>query len=350
MAEVRQNYNPDYESTGIEGGIDSNQLPWLQLDGLGNALIKPLRASQENGMFNMVMKLPAGSPLDNVKCLGGLDLLILDGVLEYRGEGATSELIAGVWGYLPSGCLIERCVAKVDTELLVNGYGPLALLDEGGQTRGLICSEDIADVASGAGLDLIPSTLAECAQPRRVWDGPAESLAIARQHAGALITEAVSPTVLRHAYFIDCRSVPWVVNPDLPDVGLKILRVSPETGQVSLLVRHNGVATPHTHIGAGDFLILQGRLGYRAGPKEGYGPGVWIYEPAGARHDATQRVTDEDLIYTANIYGPLVFDSGPGTPVLAVLSWIEYLALAEAGGARLAPNRKVDDHSLFAAG
>ena len=42
---------------------------------------------------------------------------------------------------------------------------------------------------------------------------------------------------------------------------------------------------------------LSGNIGYRAGPPEGYGPGVWFYEPAGARHEATQRVGEEDLIY-----------------------------------------------------
>ena len=67
----------------------------------------------------------------------------------------------------------------------------------------------------------------------------------------------------------------------MEDVGLKILRVSQETGYVSLIVRHNGVADPHTHVGASDFLVLQGQLGVRAGPPEGYGPGIWFYEPAG---------------------------------------------------------------------
>ena len=75
-------------------------------------------------------------------------------------------------------------------------------------------------------------------------------------------------------------------------------------------------------------MVLSGRIGYRAGPPEGYGPGVWFYEPAGARHEATQRLTDEDLIYTANIYGPVAFDSGKGTPLTNVLSWMEYQALA----------------------
>ena len=76
----------------------------------------------------------------------------------------------------------------------------------------------------------------------------------------------------------------------------------------------------------------------RAGPPEGYGPGTWFYEPSGARHDATQRVSDDDLIYTANVYGPLTFDTGPGTPIVAVVSWMDYVALAEAGGINLVPN------------
>ena len=80
-----------------------------------------------------------------------------------------------------------------------------------------------------------------------------------------------------------------------------MLRVSQETGFISVMVRHNGVAAPHNHIGGSDFLVLEGALGVRAGPPGGYGPGTWFYEPSGARHDATQRVSDDDLIYTANI-------------------------------------------------
>ncbi|MGA0098950.1 MAG: cupin domain-containing protein, partial [Steroidobacteraceae bacterium] len=151
-----------------------------------------------------------------------------------------------------------------------------------------------------------------------------------------------------HPHFIDTRSVPWIINPGLPDIALKILRVSEETGTVSLIVRHNGVAGPHYHLGAADFMVLSGRIGYRAGPPDGYGPGVWFYEPAGARHDATQRIGDEDLIYTANVYGPIQFDTGRGTPVAAVLSWIQYKELADAAGVELVRNTFAGDASLLA--
>ena len=62
----------------------------------------------------------------------------------------------------------------------------------------------------------------------------------------------------------------------------------------------------------------------------------------------TRTVTDEDLIYTANIYGPLVFDSGPGTPVEAVVSWMDYKTMAEEGGIKLVPNSNSNDKTLLA--
>ena len=166
--------------------------------------------------------------------------------------------------------------------------------------------------------------------------------------AASLVTGPVSGAMPVHPHFVDTRALPWLVNPDTPDVGLKILRVSEETGFVSVIVRHNGVAPPHYHLGAADFMVLAGRIGYRAGPPEGYGPGVWFYEPAGARHDATQRLTDEDLIYTANLFGPIQFDSGRGTPIAFVFSWMTYKAMADAAGSRLLRSSFPDDSSLLA--
>ena len=125
--------------------------------------------------------------------------------------------------------------------------------------------------------------------------------------------------------------------------------MSEETGISSLIVRHNGVAGPHYHLGAADFLVLNGHIGYRAGPPEGYGPGVWFYEPAGARHEATQRVGDhEDLIYTANVYGPVQFDEGPGTAITAVQSWMQYKQAATAFGLHLVANQFESDSTLLA--
>jgi len=342
-------FNPDYDPTGIEGGVDTNRLPWLEVAGVPGVSIKPMRASTESGMFSLIVKFDQGLGLDRLLCLGSADLLVLSGCLICRDHSGTSRLEPGTWGYMAANTRVEFLVAETEAECLMNFQNSFALLSEDNTVRRLVTSADIQQTALTAGIGLVPSTLADCAADRANYQGPGAALAIAGENAGKLITDTLTAAPeFKQPYFIDCRAVPWVVLPDMPDVSLKILRVSQETGHVSLMVRHNGIALPHNHLGASDFLVLQGRIGYRAGPPEGYGPGVWFFEPAGARHDATQRVGDEDLVYTANLYGPIKFDSGRGTPIVAVLSWMEYLEIAEMGGAKLVPNSFADDSSLLA--
>lgn len=335
-------FNPDYDPTGIEGGVDTNSLPWIDLPNCQGLRFKPLRTSAESGMFSLILQIGKGYDLAPALFIGGVDLLILSGSLEVEKDNATSRLEPGAWGYLPASSTVTSMRAKESTEILMNFFNAFALTDRAGAITQLITADLVDKLAHEATVFTVPNTLATCANSQVHLSAKADApLAIAQSNAGRLISDTSGDhklSVINHRHFIDCRLVPWALVPHLPGLGLKILRVSEETGVVSLMVRHNGIAAPHNHIGAGDFLVLQGNIGYRAGPAEGYGPGVWFYEPAGARHDATQRVTDEDLIYTANIYGPVMFDEGRGTPISAVLSWMEYLALAEATGAKLVPN------------
>ena len=328
--------NVDYDPTGIEGGVDTNVLPWMAVPGTVGVHLKPLRASTESGMFSVVVKLEAGATLAPSTCLGGMDLFVLSGEVLYEEDGVQSTLEPGTWGHIPANTRITSMVGQGDAELLANFYSALAFLAADNSIDSVLTSDDVRRLAEKHGITLVPNTLAECMQDRPdPFSGEGEPLAIASRNASQLVVgvkeRSNGDSRLRHPHFINTREVPWVVNPDLPAIALKILRVSAETGVVSLVVRHNGVADPHNHLGASDFLILSGRIGYRAGPPQGYGPGVWFFEPAGARHDATQRLTDDDLIYMANIYGPLTFDSGRGTPIASVLSWMEYDALAKAG-------------------
>jgi quercetin dioxygenase-like cupin family protein len=345
-------YNPDFSPTGIEGGVDTNALPWINLPQAPGIAIKPLRASTETGMFSVIVQLRADAVVRGLVYLGAMDMLVLSGRLTYDGEPLASILEPGTFGYVPANVRISALRALEDAEFLANFYGPVAFLDtDGKRIASVLTALDIQQAARDRGVALIPNTLAECMAPRpRTYQGPAEPLAIAGSKAKALVDEAAGLSSVRsaHPHFIDTRSVPWIENPAVPDMGLKVLRVSEETGVTSLIVRHNGVAGPHYHLGAADFLVLSGRIGYRAGPPEGYGPGVWFYEPAGARHEATQRVSEEDLIYTANVYGPLQFDDGPGTPIVAVQSWMGYKAMADSVGINLVHNTFVGDATLLA--
>lgn len=347
-------YNPEFNPTGIEGGADTNAIPWIDLLQAPGMAIKPLRASVETGMFTVVVKLEQGAVLAGLVYLGAMDMMVLSGSMSYPSGPMAGNLEPGTWAYVPANARIDRLVAIEDTEFLANFYGPVAFLDKDGRgVGGVLTSLDIIAAARKRGITLVPNTLAECMQDRPpAYEGTAEPLAINSASNASLVVaaEGIAADVGRsvHPHFIDTRAVPWVVDPNVPDVGLKVLRVSEETGITSLIVRHNGVAGPHYHLGASDFMVLSGRIGYRAGPPEGYGAGMWFYEPAGARHESTQRVGDGDLIYTANLYGPIQFDEGPGTPIAAVMSWMQYKAVADAAGIELVQSTFANDASLLA--
>jgi len=351
---MNSGYNPEFRPTGIEGGIDTNVIPWIDLPRAPGMAIKPLRASVETGMFTVVVKLHRGTELAGLVHLGAMDMIVLSGTMAYPEGPMAGKLAPGTWGYVPANARIDRLVAAEDTEFLANFYGPVAFLESDGKgVAGVLTSLDIITAARARGVTLVPNTLAECMQERPpAYRGLAEPLAIAGGECKALVVaaEGIAADVGRavQPHFIDTRAVPWVIDPNVPEVGLKVLRVSEETGITSLIVRHNGIAGPHYHLAAADFMVLNGRIGYRAGPPEGYGPGVWFYEPAGARHEATQRVGEDDLVYTANVYGPIQFDDGPGTPVAAVMSWMQYKAIAEAAGIDLVRSTFADDASLLA--
>ena len=350
---VNQGYNPEFKPNGIEGGIDTNALPWIDLPQASGVAIKPLRASTESGMFTVVMRINRGTELAGLVYLGAMDMMVLSGAMTYPEGPMAGTLGAGTWGYVPANARIDRLVAEEDTEFLANFYGPVAFLDDDGKgVTSVLTSLDIIAAARDRGITLVPNTLAECMQERPpAYEGPAEPLAIGSGSSKALVAaEGVAADVGRsvHPHFVDTRAVPWLEFPASPDVGLKLLRISEETGTSSMIVRHNGVAGPHYHLAAADFMVLSGRIGYRAGPPEGYGPGVWFFEPAGARHEATQRIGDEDLIYTANGYGPLQFDDGPGTPITAVVSWMTFKAMADDAGIELVRNTFPGDSSLMA--
>ena len=344
--------NPEYNPAGVGDCIDTNKLPWLPLSNAEGLSIKPARASSESGIFSVILKIDKGASIPESVYLGGMDMLVLSGKAEYDQEGSKSTLNPGTWGFISANSRVNSFLALEDTEILANFFSGVAFLKEDGSLDSLFTAMDVQQMAKDTKIPLVPNSLSSCMEIEgEPYKGNGEPLSIASGNAGKLVNDNVdaeSSSEVTHPHFVDTRSVPWLVLPGMEDVGLKILRVSEETGYVSLIVRHNGVADPHTHIGASDFLVLQGRLGVRAGPPEGYGPGIWFYEPAGARHDATQRVTDEDLIYTANLYGPVMFDSGPGTQIENLLSWVEYKGMAEANGIKLVPSTRSDDSSLLA--
>ena len=125
----------------------------------------------------------------------------------------------------------------------------------------------------------------------------------------------------------DMDAIPWI------DVGvggnrIKVLRVSAETQQYTLLIKAPAgqVNQRHFHSGAADFYVIEGQIDYRAGTMK---KGEWAYEPAGSRHEATTHPVD--TIYLANVYGPVVFLKDDDT-VDFIQDWKAVKDLAEAAG------------------
>ena len=353
MSEAASAFNPEYNPGGSEGAIDTNILPWMPVEGAQGMSIKTMRASAETGMFSIIVKLDAGASMPISVYLSGMDMFVLSGQLTYTQDNVTSLLTPGAWGYISANSKVAGIFAEKESEMLVNYYGAVAFLDAEHSLSRLLTSQDILRMAAQHGVDLVPSTLSGCVKERsEPLANEPQPLAISSGELHHLIKpsgeQASDLGGFKHPHFVDTRDVPWITLEGMEAIGLKILRVSEDNGYVSLIVRHNGVAPGHTHLGSGDFLILEGRIGVRAGPPDGHGPGVWYFEPAGARHDASQRLSEEDLVYYSNIYGPLVFDEGPGTPVTAVLSWMSYRDMAAAYGSKLGPCIHPDDSTLLA--
>jgi len=353
-------YNPEWTPDGNEGGIDTNKLPWLPLPQLSGCHFKPLRVSPETGSFTILIKAPKGFAYPKTVHLGAADTFISSGKLTFSyGSPLAGSMTQGYWGYVPANVVVDGCVAEEDTEYLATFYGPVAFMDKQGKMAQLLTGKDIEIMTAKAGLTLLPNTLAEALERKEVVhkDGGVVNACVADGSTTKMcLTNAteLAEGASVNPHFVDTNTLPWIIDPDAPEIALKLMRISTETGHISMIVRQNGQAPPHIHLGPADFFITSGRIGYRAGPKEGYGPGTYMWEPCGARHEATQRVANadgkmDDLIYTANVYGPIQFDSGPGTPVLMVLSWMQYLESAKASNTPLLRSTFPKDHGTMLA-
>jgi anti-sigma factor ChrR (cupin superfamily) len=113
----------------------------------------------------------------------------------------------------------------------------------------------------------------------------------------------------------------------------KVLRISKETGAWSALIKAPAgqVNAPHTHLGPADFYVFTGGFDYRGGSAKA---GDWVYEPAGAVHEATTHPVD--TVYLANVYGPVAFHGKDGA-FAGILDWRAVQAMVDAAGKKKKP-------------
>jgi anti-sigma factor ChrR (cupin superfamily) len=95
-----------------------------------------------------------------------------------------------------------------------------------------------------------------------------------------------------------------------PGIQMQLLRATPETGHWSCLFKcaAGSCFGRHEHLGAGEFLVLKGKVVVRGGEENGGMTSIagdYVYEPNGVIHDANS-FPEESLIYFSND-GPLKF-------------------------------------------
>jgi len=206
--------------------------------------MKLMRRSAETGWVHSVLRGSAGQVNAPHTHQGPAMFYVIEGGFDFRGGSA----VVGDWIWEAMGAVHEATSHTAHTVYLGTLFGPVGMHDEGGKPPGY---------------------------------GDPLSAAIVR--TGEL---------------------PWL--DDGRGGQLRVLRVSPETGWMHLMLRAKAgeVRAPHTFLGPCEMFVLEGQMDYAGGSA---GPGDWIWEPPGSRQEAMSFPTD--ALVLVNLYGPALFGS-----------------------------------------
>ena len=136
--------------------------------------------------------------------------------------------------------------------------------------------------------------------------------------------------------YIHTEAMPWL---DFsPGFQFKVLRTSAETGTWAVMFKADaGTAFPrHNHLGAGEYLMISGKMEVRGGVQEGgitALPGDYGYEPNGIIHDRTEFPV-ESVFWFQN-HGAVNFTDDENR-TLMILDWQTIRQMEAAGTAKLA--------------
>ena len=130
--------------------------------------------------------------------------------------------------------------------------------------------------------------------------------------------------------FVSSRELKWA--PFSEGIWLKLLRLSPETGSWTILLKCAAGSSfaRHRHLGAGEYFMLSGRMDVRGGAAAGGVTAVagdYGWEPVSVIHDSTCFPEPSEFIFTN--HGAVQFLDEDDKTVF-VLDWEAIAALAAA--------------------
>ena len=209
MSEQKETFNPEFNPLGAEGSIDTNAMPWIPIKDVSGLYVKPIRVSPESGMFSIIFKLDEGCSFPSSIYLGGMDLLVLSGQLNYVQEDKESVLAPGTWGFISANSKVNSITASEEAEVLANFYSAVAFLKEDGSLKSILTGTDVMNLAKDKNISLVPNSSTECwERGPQTYDGPGEPLAIASSNAATLVDSDVGSVLsseISHPHFVDTR-------------------------------------------------------------------------------------------------------------------------------------------------
>jgi len=101
--------------------------------------------------------------------------------------------------------------------------------------------------------------------------------------------------------YVSSRELKWA--PFSEGIWLKVLRISPETGTWTILLKcqAGSAFARHRHLAAGEYFMLSGRMELRGGAQAGGVtalPGDYGFEPVSVIHDSTCFPVDSEMLFT----------------------------------------------------
>ncbi len=116
---------------------------------------------------------------------------------------------------------------------------------------------------------------------------------------------------------LNTNELPWI--PIVPGIDVRLLYAGAESGRMTMLMRckAGSALPPHKHYGAGEYLMLKGRMML---PQGDASAGTYGYEPLGSLHALTTFPEDSELLFTN--YGPVAFVGEDGQ-VAGVIDCLE---------------------------
>ena len=126
----------------------ASKMDWLPM--FPGIAFKPLRVSDETGVWTVIFRCDKGSAFAPHYHLGPGEYYMVSGRMAYR----AGEAVAGDYGYEPVGAFHEHTEFLEDTDILFTAFGPLGFVNEDRKIEMIMDHVYIRELAAEHGISI----------------------------------------------------------------------------------------------------------------------------------------------------------------------------------------------------